>query len=88
MGGNGTGKPFVTTVALIAFVIYFAFTMVTWVMVDTYYRSTIKRIIRTEKKIDASNKQIKWLRQSLGVTVKGRVRADSRLDKLDKFINK
>jgi len=79
-------RPFVLSVVAILFVIYFAFSMATWIMIDTYHRSTIKRVIRVEKKLNAANKQIKWMRQALGITVKGRVKDDSRLDKLDKFL--
>ncbi len=71
-----------------AFVIYFFFTIGTWIMIDSYYKSTLKRVIRIEKKLNAANKQIKWLRQALGVTVKGKVRDGSRLDKFDKDIGK
>lgn len=62
------------------------FNAITWMMVDVYHRSTLKRVIRIEKKLNAANKQIKWTRQALGVTVKGRVKKDSRLDNLDKFL--
>ncbi len=81
-------RSFVITTAIIALIVYFVFTVGTLLMIDIYHKSTLKRVIRVEKKLDASNKQLKWLRQSLGVSVKGRVRDGSRLDKLDKFINK
>lgn len=78
------GRAFIIQVALIAFVVYFFFTIGTWVMIDMYHKNTLKRVIRVEKKLDAANKQIKWLRQAFGVTVKGRVKEGSRLDKLVK----
>lgn len=79
-------RPFFLGAFAILFAMYFAFSVVTWIMVDVYHRSTLKRVIRIEKKLNAVNKQNKWLRQALGVTVKGRVKDDSRLDKLDKFL--
>ena len=81
-------KGFIILTAAILFSIYFTFTVGTWVMIDVYHRSTLKRVIRVEKKLDAANKQIKWLRQALGVTVKGKVRDGSRLDKLDRILDK
>ena len=81
-------RPFILSIVAISFAIFFTFNVVTWIMIDTYHRGTLKRVIRIEKKLNAANKQIKWLRQALGVTVKGRVKKDSRLDKLEKFIDK
>lgn len=77
-------RVFIITTTLIAFVIYFFFTIGTWVMIDLYHRSTLKRVVRVEKKLDAANKQIKWMRKAFGITVKGRVKDGSRLDRLIK----
>ncbi len=81
-------RAFIISTVLIAFIIYFFFTASTLIMIDVYHRSTLKRVVRVEKKLDAANKQIKWLRQALGVTVKGKVRDGSRLDKLDRILDK
>lgn len=77
-------RSFVVSTVILVLAIYFTFTVSTWVMIDVYHRSTLKRVLRVEKKLDAANKQIKWLRQAFGVTVKGRVKKGSRLDKLVK----